>query len=229
MQTNPRPALAAVRRTRSVPKLVHRDQATRSREAREKLLAAAIDVLLDKGYAGLTTKEVALRAGLSNGALMHHYENKEELIVAATAAVYDESLERARKSAGTQEALEDPIDYYAADLMAVYFDWPFVAALEVAVVARTDPSLMARIRPVMDRFWTVRDRLWLDVLAKAGYAPDQAQMALALTLNVVRGLAVHNLWNDGLKESKALVKQWLDAAAGLFPRAARRRRKTVDG
>jgi AcrR family transcriptional regulator len=223
----PSPALALARRTKSAPKPVHRDQATRSREAREKLLTAAIEVLLERGYTGFTTKEVAQRAGLSNGALMHHYENKEELVVAATAAVYDECLDRARQSADTKEALNDPIGRYTADLMAVYFEWPFVAALEIAVVARTDPDLMARIRPVMERFWRGRDELWLEVFAKAGYATSQAQLAMELTLNVVRGLAVHTLWNPVVKESKALLKQWLDVAARQFPRATRPRRNSV--
>lgn len=222
-----RTTLAFARPTKFAPKLAHRDQATRSREAREKLLSAALEVLLDRGYAGFTTKEVAQRAGLSSGALMHHYENKEELVVAATAAVYDECLERARQSADTQEALDDPIARYMADLMTVYFEWPFVAALEVAVVARTDPDLMARIRPVMERFWHGRDELWLKVFARAGYAPGQANLALELTLNVVRGLALHHIWNPVLKESKALLKQWLDVAARQFPRATRPRRKSI--
>ena len=226
-QSMPSPVLAVTRRTKSAPKPAHRDQATRSREAREKLSNAAVEVLLERGYSGLTTKEVALRAGLSNGALMHHFENKEELVVAATAAVYDECLERARQSADTQEALHDPVARYTADLTTVYFQWPFVAALELAIVARTDPGLMVRIRPVMESFWRGRDALWLEVFVKAGYEPDQAQLALELTLNVVRGLAVHNLWNPVPKESKALLKQWLEVAARQFPRATSPRRKSA--
>ena len=50
-----------------------RTQESRSQAARERLLAATIEVLIDRGYNGLTTKEVAARAGFSNGALVHHY------------------------------------------------------------------------------------------------------------------------------------------------------------
>ena len=225
----PDAAAAVTRRSKSAPKPVHRDQATRSREAREKLLNASIQVLLEKGYTGLTTKEVAQRAGLSIGALMHHYENKAQLVIAATAAVYDECLERARQSADTQEALDDPIPLYMANAMAVYCDWPFIAALEVAVVARTDPTLMTRIRPVMENFWHQRDELWLHVFADAGYAPDQALLALELTLNIVRGLAVHNLWNPMDTGSNVLLSQWLDVAARQFPRPQHSRRKFMKG
>src|SRR6266852_2132036 len=66
-----------------------RTQESRSRAARERLLAATIEVLIDRGYNGLTTKEVATRAGFSSGALVHHFRTKADLVVAATAHVYD--------------------------------------------------------------------------------------------------------------------------------------------
>src|SRR5262249_26241777 len=77
----PRPAVS--------PRPQRRTQESRSRAARERLLAATIEVLIDRGYNGLTTKEVASRAGFSNGALVHHYRTKADLVIAATAHVYD--------------------------------------------------------------------------------------------------------------------------------------------
>src|SRR5437773_184341 len=69
-----------------------RTQESRSRAARERLLAATIEVLIDRGYNGLTTKEVAARAGFSNGALVHHYKTKADMVIAATARVYDRCI-----------------------------------------------------------------------------------------------------------------------------------------
>src|SRR5687767_6679894 len=68
-------------------------QESRSRAARERLLVATIEVLIDRGYNGLTTKEVAARAGFSSGALVHHYRTKAELVIAATAHIYDRCIE----------------------------------------------------------------------------------------------------------------------------------------
>jgi AcrR family transcriptional regulator len=207
------------------PKRTPRDQATRSREARAKLLDATIQVLLEKGYNGLTTKEVASRAGLSNGALMHHYANKGDLVVAATAEVYEECIARGQRTARSPQALENPIAGFMADSMAVYFEWPFIAALEVLMVARTDPALMERIKPVMEHYRRETNTLWLQVFAQAGYAPEQAELALNLTLNQVRGLGVHSLWKPARAAQEALLEEWLVAAARLFPlpRKARRR------
>lgn len=233
MSITARPPAAARRRAAAAESgavaPLRRDQATRSREARERLLDATIHVLLEKGYNGLTTKEVASRAGLSNGALMHHYANKAELVVAATAAVYDECIARGQRTARSPQAVENPVAGFMADSMAVYFEWPFIAALEVLMVARTDPALMDRIKPVMEHYRNVTNTLWLEVFAEAGYAPDQAELALNLTLNQVRGLAVHTLWKPARAAQEALLQQWLQVAAQQFPvpRGRSRRKQLI--
>ena len=106
-------------------KKVRRTQEDRSREARGKILAATIDVLTGSGYGGLTTKEVATQAGISNGALMHHYANKAELVVAATAAVYEEWSRRGQSLAASASALENPVEGFMNDCMERLFRLAF--------------------------------------------------------------------------------------------------------
>ncbi|MES2190529.1 MAG: hypothetical protein V4454_10420 [Pseudomonadota bacterium] len=45
-----------------------------------------------------------------------------------------------------------PFEGYIADCISVHFEWPFIAALEVVMVARTAPGRMARILPVMAHY-----------------------------------------------------------------------------
>ena len=100
------------------------------------LLNATIEVIVDRGYNGLTTKEVAARAGLSNGALVHHYGTKADLIMAATSFIYDRAIEKGRAIARSDRARKDPLDAFIVDCMNVYFEWTFIAASEVLMVAR---------------------------------------------------------------------------------------------
>ncbi|SNS96048.1 transcriptional regulator, TetR family [Noviherbaspirillum humi] len=186
-----------------------RSQVDRSREAREKLLQATIEVLMQRGYSGLTTKEVASCAGMSNGALMHHYANKAELVVAATAAVYDEAIKRGQRVAKSAKASESPIEGFITDCLSVYFDWPFIAALEVIMVARTDDELMQRILPVMENYRSTTNELWLSVFKNAGMTPTQARTVLNLTLNLVRGMAVNRMWQKDEKHYKLYLKEWV--------------------
>jgi AcrR family transcriptional regulator len=197
-----------------------RKQEDRTREAKEKLLTATIDVFMRSGYSGLTTKEVARTAGLSNGALMHHYANKAELVVAATAAIYDEAIVRGQRVARSAEAGRKPIEGFIADCLSVYFDWPFIAALEAIVAARTDPELMARILPVMDNYRQSTNALWLEVFREAGLTPKEARLVLNLTLNMIRGMAVNRMWQQDESHYRAYLKDWVKLVHERYPTLA---------
>ena len=186
----------------------HRTQAARSKEARESLMQATIDALIHRGYNGLSIKEVASRAGLSRGALAHHYPTKGELVVAATAAVYDEALLRGRRLALEAASVHDPVGNFAKDCMSVYFDWPFLAALEIIMVARTDKALMRQIEPVMQHYRTETNATWLAVFRRAGIKRADSERILNLTLNLVRGIAVNSLWQMDQARNKRLLRDW---------------------
>src|SRR5579872_479866 len=62
----------------------------RAVDTRAALLDAAIDCLVERGYAATTTIETARRARVSRGAQLHHFPTKAELMTAAV----DRLLER---------------------------------------------------------------------------------------------------------------------------------------
>lgn len=206
--------------TAPAARVSRRSQEDRSREAKDRLLAATIDVLMRAGYSGLTTKEVARSAGLSNGALMHHYATKAELVVAATAAVYDEAIARGQRVAKSEEAIKKPVDGFIADCLSVYFDWPFIAALEAIVVARTDSELMERILPVMDNYRQSTNALWLEVFRQAGLPAKDARLILNLTLNMIRGMAVNRMWQHDESHYRAYLKGWVKLVYERYPSLA---------
>lgn len=53
------------------------------RDAKSKLLAAALTVIRAKGYAATSVDELCSAAGVTKGAFFHHFKSKEELAVAA--------------------------------------------------------------------------------------------------------------------------------------------------
>ena len=60
-----------------------RTQAERRRETRRVLLQAVADCLLEVGYQRTTLAVIAEKAGLTTGAVQHHFASRSELMQAA--------------------------------------------------------------------------------------------------------------------------------------------------
>ncbi len=198
--TSPRPRQIQERRT----------QASRSRAARERLLAATIEVLIDRGYNGLTTKEVATRAGFSNGALVHHYRTKADLVIAATAHVYERCIANGRKIAASDKAKRHPVRAYIDDCLDVYLGWPFIAASEVLVPARTDQTLMVQVDEFMQHYRRTMNEVWLEAFMRAGIERGEAAYMIMMTLNVIRGMGINSMWQKSMPYYRKLLRQWAD-------------------
>jgi AcrR family transcriptional regulator len=76
---------AATRRIGRPPKVDEHGTPTR-----ERLLNAAVDACVEYGYEGVTLSEIARRADVSTPAVYSHFENKAELLVAASRRELDE-------------------------------------------------------------------------------------------------------------------------------------------
>ncbi len=73
----------------------------RSEATREALLAAARKLFVRKGYAETSTPEIVAAAGITRGALYHHFEDKRALfraVVEAEARLVTDEIERAAPS-----------------------------------------------------------------------------------------------------------------------------------
>ena len=80
----------------------------RRKEARPaELIAAALELFVEKGYAGTRLEDVATRAGVSKGTLYLYFENKEELF---KAVVRDSIVARLSETAGEALRYAGPSD-----------------------------------------------------------------------------------------------------------------------
>ncbi len=124
-----------------------RAQAERRATTRGKLLAAAVDCLVDRGYSATTVVEVQQRAGVSRGALQHYWPSRAALVVDAVKELFDTTAGRLRadmSAAANAMTNAGPVQrvQVAIELLWSSFDSSlFRAELELWIAARHDPNL----------------------------------------------------------------------------------------
>jgi AcrR family transcriptional regulator len=124
----------------------------RSIATRAALLDAALESLLERGYAGVTTTDIAPRVGVSRGAQLHHFPTKQHLLAAVVEHLLERSIREFREAMIEASSRTDRVDA-ALDVLWTVFQGPvFVAWVELWIAARTDPGLAAAMTEVDHRF-----------------------------------------------------------------------------
>jgi AcrR family transcriptional regulator len=75
-------------------RVVRRSQAERSEATRGALIEAARPLFAERGYAGVGTEQIVRAAGVTRGALYHHFDGKRELFEAVYVQLEVELAER---------------------------------------------------------------------------------------------------------------------------------------
>lgn len=119
-----------------------RTQAERRAATRGALLDATIDVLVERGYAGLTATSVCQRAGVTRGAQAHYFATKADLVVQALSHLTDKLVtELVSKPLGVAEGPHGQYEVLLNRLWEIFSGPVSAAQLELFVAARTDEDL----------------------------------------------------------------------------------------
>jgi AcrR family transcriptional regulator len=193
--------------TRRSAKGPRRTQEERSAATRQKLLDAAIECLVELGYARMTTTDVADRAGVSRGAQLHHFPSKVELVTSAIRHLADRRLAELRREAASLPAGKRGIPQMTELTWSYSSNSLYMAALDLVIASRTDPELHAALWPVEKEFARASSQLLRELYADYVEHPD-FEMMMHLTVHMMRGMALQKiLKNDDRHRNKAL-KLW---------------------
>jgi AcrR family transcriptional regulator len=121
-------------------------QEERSTATRDALIQAAIDLIAERGYAATTTNLVADRAGLSRGALQHHFKSRDELIAAVMEQLHREVNFRIEPATLINRVLEDRIDAIVEHYHAMCRSREYRAALNLWIGIDQDSALFGELR-----------------------------------------------------------------------------------
>lgn len=205
---------------RSKPVAVRGPHAERTASMRQRLVDAAILCLCRVGYAATTTQLVTQEAGVSRGAMLHHFPTKLDLVIAVgehAAAMQNRHVRR---------RLNDFTPGMERFLALTHATWeaigqpPALALIEIMVASRSDPGLAERFPPVIE---ALEARQLADVWEMAREIGirdrDAIERMVRLHRAAMRGLVLERVFTrDGAaaEQSMAMLEWYKRQLTGLL-------------
>ena len=186
-----------------------RTQEERSTETKKRLLEATIDCLNELGFNKTGTVEIARRAGVSRGALMHHFPSKHDLIVATAEYHWNRIAEEVRNLAMTMHGGQLSLDAFIDGIWnKVFLIRGSSATIEMIIAARTDSKLRRELVPMLNRLYSNYDEIWSQFFHNSGVSPERIEMLFDLTIELLRGMTLQRVLKDEPEYYQKFLDSW---------------------
>lgn len=187
-----------------------RTQVERTEAMRARISAAAYETAVAGGINGLRMRSVAQTAGVSQGALLHHFPDKNTLVLAAIeqalllAKQDSESLleSQAREPAEVLQAM-------LAEFRAFFFSDRFWVAMGLTMEAAKDPAFDPAVRAMVYSLRAPIYEAWSDRLTHAGWRHDDAVRTVRSGASLISGASIRRFWAAPDAVSSEVEREWL--------------------
>lgn len=191
-----------------MPRPARRTQEERSAEMRQRLVNATIKCLVEVGYERTTTVRIVETAQVSRGALLHHFESKEDIITLAFEQFLRDHTEDIRQMASSVRSGGMDISEFLRDLWARFSGELFFITLEYVTEARHNARLHERLVPIVRSFHIALDDIWKEFFSDAPLAEGQMTTVLNMTLCLLRGMGLQTILRHDEHYYSAMLKTW---------------------
>ncbi len=189
-----------------------------ARKSRDAILDATIRCLDKHGYAETSTTRITEKAGVSRGALTHHFASKEDLIVAATNKILNQAIFRPPapgKPAAEMPSIEDDLYRMWDRIVNTY---QMRALIEILVASRTDRTLSSRVKDELVQ--------WNDRLNEAAFenyeavegGDEELRRIWTIARVFFRGLTTHDAFVRPGESHRELVDAFVEMVAPKLKR-----------
>jgi AcrR family transcriptional regulator len=199
-----------------------RSNEQRSHQTQQRIIDAALELLFMGGYSSATTTRVAKQAGVSRGAMTHHFSSRADLMLAVAEHVVVDQYRRRFRELLKGYAGKERFHAGAETSWANHCHPTGIALLEIMMACRSDRRLLRRFSPFIARSDKVRKDLAIlaakDLgIADIGAVDDMLQVHQA----ALRGLSIQLMLTNNVEEIERARRLFTNYERGLVDQLMR--------
>jgi len=210
-----------------------RTQADRSAATRARILDAVVETIDAVGFVRTTSQRIARGAGVSVGAVQHHFPAKDDILAAVLERSLDSLFAKFEGVSLADASLEDRVGVFVERAWLHYGSAAFRSTLEILLNFRNAAAEGGEVAATLPILASARGatRLWGEVFANVDLSARQQREIRQFAFASLSGLAMTQrlqVGERGMRPQIELLKTALLAlfvAAGAEP-ASRTRAKT---
>jgi AcrR family transcriptional regulator len=186
------------RTLRRAPARVRRSHAERTAETRAKIVAAVVDSIAEVGFHRTTAVEITRRAGVTWGAVQHHFGDKDGILVAVLEDSFQRFAARLERIPIESLSLERRVAFFVERAFEHFTSREYVSTFEILLDHLRREDLPSR----GGAGWQVQmlhawDRVWRRFFGDASLPRRRRLRLQHYTVAVLTGLATTLLLEGG--------------------------------
>jgi len=171
------------------PERTRRSQAERTAETRAKIIEAVVATIDELGFQKATASEITRRAGVTWGAVQHHFGGKDGILAAVLADSFERFARCVADVADSSASLEERISLFV-DRAWDHFGSPHYRSTFEILLNDVGSEPGAESEPAwqteMFRAW---NGVWMQLFGDVGLARGRSAVIQHYTISVLSGLA----------------------------------------
>jgi AcrR family transcriptional regulator len=183
-------------------------------KTRAELLDAAQQLMLEEGYAAVTSRRVAAKAGLKPQLVHYYFRTMDDLFLALLRRGAEQNLERQARALASPQPLRALLEFSSEPAGTAL-------TMEFAALANHRKAIRAEVAAYAERFRGLQIAALASVLAEHGIDPDEfppdAVLFVITAISRIIGLDERLGVTLGHAETRALVERFLARFEGDPP------------
>jgi AcrR family transcriptional regulator len=170
-----------------------RRQSERSGETRARVIDAAVACVAEEGFRSTNLARIATRAGVSTGAIQHHFGDKASVLAAVVERSFEDLAADVARLPAEGRRLSDRLERFVDVLWAHYLAPESRASMEILIQMRGEEEFRRRSLPYLARIRHTIDRMWMGLFWDSEVSRERHVAGQRLLFTTLNGLAVEKV------------------------------------